>query len=1723
MLKKYIISSFLCLVSLSCFANIWEQSSLNQAALDAKVELTKFINQNENSKIYSILKPDALVALNKKMQAAAKIEDLSFTALTWQNYKYKGLVLKEILKNSSYNLENELIPYLYLASTNRNFSNSDKYKYTYKLYRTILRSDPQSSQFAFNQLSKTNKKFAAKFNYNSKKIKKMKNDLQNIYASYGFYFYNFSINKDRDLPQICLKFNQGILPAPQQNWNKFVTITPKTKNGWHYRANQLCTQALWEKNYKVIIDPNLKSVNNIKLINNELTNYKYYHHWLNKDLQLEAQVFTGRKDPMLRYTTLGNTINIKQHKSITIETANVAQVKVKLWQIPTNNLANSFVRNLLNMPRLVNSWEIQAQLKQNARLIKEGTFNIKNNIANKVIATKIELNDLIDKKNAGVYLIQISDNLNQRNYRKPVLAFSLSNAGFSAYKTKNSLLAELRDLSTATPIDNTKVTLYAKDNAILAAESTDKNGLVTFSKASISGKNGAAPSHLIAISDKNLAYLNLNGSSIDLSSKGLSGTTDYFILKSWVWTERNIYRANDNLHSLWVVRNKDGSLFTKAPIWLRLIKPDGKLFASYKLIADKSGTYRFNHKFTANSRLGTWQLAISLAKDGTEEIKRKEVQVQAITAKQVTSELLVNGPLNFSLKANWLYGAPGANLSSKLLWSIHSNAKIKGWEDWQIGDFDEDPIFDNHQLQLAKTDKNGISNFKLKIANMPISSTALELKLRSQLFEPSGQVITASASQEILQTKKLAALKVDNKIAKIAILDKNRDIVAAKLKWKLYRVEYDYYWSREHGHWQYLVNTSRELAKTGDLTTNASKITTLELPLDSGSWILAISTIDNKTSASIPIEYGTWMQANINETPDSITIKSDKLRYAPDEIAKIHLKAPFDGLASIKIAQKNILETHQIEFKDGKATFNLKWQNGWQDGIWLLVNAWNCDQINSQNRRAVALLWLGANKKSYTLDLKSNLPTKIISPTNIKFKLSINKNNLETWGQVAIIDEGLYTLAPPSFKDPLTTFMGQYKIELEMYDIWGKIIQEIKAPQAAIRYGAGANSMAFASENKQGLIALPKNNIALVSYWSPLLKFDKNGQAQVDFTLPSNFNGKLRTMALAWNKNQFGSIEQTSIVTSPIVTEVYLPSYLTTNDKAQLKIRLHNTTNVAKKIDVKIESNLKMMVRKSINLAPKQELFISEFYRADTQKNADFIIEISGDLHKTITRSLDIRAAILPKLTRKLAIVKPGDTWIQPPFNKSSIFKQNLNLSTKLPFSINAVIDYLNTYPYNCAEQITSAAWNNLLLNDLVSKYDINQTKIPTKELRLLNIKQALANLANLQNTDGGFSLWGYSSSTTWLSAYITDFLLNLNEKGLLTNNELLERSLKYLTNKVMQSAPENYKGISYAHYVLAKAGMPTQGALLSLTENSLISTKLIAPEYLMLSQALLLQGEIKQAAQLISSINIKSLPNDLNIISQSLVMNTRLIAEIKKLQLNENTIINKLEQIQNKLMVQLIKNLTHHNYATYSAHWLAELAALLPSDKNLAKVIYNDKEISFSSIGYKLDNKLPIKIKNIGNTPIYLSLNSWLLDNSNKAQEHGFILNTNYSDLNNKTIDLTKLKLNQLVKVNFNIQAEKIDQQVLLNYPLAAGFTLVKSSKLNNTLMATFKENRVDRHIAAFNFKDKNCQRKNSCTYSFIMRASNIGDWRASNFSITDMFEAQNYASYPAPIFKVK
>jgi uncharacterized protein YfaS (alpha-2-macroglobulin family) len=196
---------------------------------------------------------------------------------------------------------------------------------------------------------------------------------------------------------------------------------------------------------------------------------------------------------------------------------------------------------------------------------------------------------------------------------------------------------------------------------------------------------------------------------------------------------------------------------------------------------------------------------------------------------------------------------------------------------------------------------------------------------------------------------------------------------------------------------------------------------------------------------------------------------------------------------------------------------------------------------------------------------------------------------------------------------------------------------------------------------------------------------------------------------------------------------------------------------------------------------------------------------------------------------------------------------------TPLPsLQLPQAIDYLERYPYGCAEQTISTSFALLYLDEIGPKI---APGVFEKKRVAEKVQAGILRLLGMQTADGGIAMWpGSRESWPWASIYAAHFLVEARAAGHVVPPDFENRLLGYvrtLLNKAGDGG-ELLESQAYAAYVLALTGKPDRSFMNRMAELTRTRTgqanelAMRAQARLYLSLAFLASGQREIAADLL-------------------------------------------------------------------------------------------------------------------------------------------------------------------------------------------------------------------------------------------------------------------------------
>jgi uncharacterized protein YfaS (alpha-2-macroglobulin family) len=369
-----------------------------------------------------------------------------------------------------------------------------------------------------------------------------------------------------------------------------------------------------------------------------------------------------------------------------------------------------------------------------------------------------------------------------------------------------------------------------------------------------------------------------------------------------------------------------------------------------------------------------------------------------------------------------------------------------------------------------------------------------------------------------------------------------------------------------------------------------------------------------------------------------------------------------------------------------------------------------------------------------------------------------------------------------------------------------------------------------------------RENFNALAVFAPAVRTDANGRAQVKVKLPDNLT-RYRVMAVAVaGGKQFGTGESAITARIPLMVRPSAPRFLNFGDCFELPIVVQNQTDSAMIVDLAVRAG-NALVSSSEFQVPSQRSGSNEpetrnlkletitGRRVIVPANDRVEVRIPATTMKAGTARFQIAAVSgswadaaeielpvwTPATTEAFATYGEIDEGAitQPVKAPANIYKQFGGLeietsSTQLQQLTDAFL-YLQHYPYECSEQLSSRILSVAALRDVLAAF---QTKdLPSPSEIEAAVARDFKRLEGMQNYDGSFGFWKRGDqSWPYLSIHVAYALAKAKQKDFDVPPEMLKRSQNYL-RQIEQHIPANYGVeaqraiIAYALYVRTQLG----------------------------------------------------------------------------------------------------------------------------------------------------------------------------------------------------------------------------------------------------------------------------------------------------------------------------
>ena len=971
-----------------------------------------------------------------------------------------------------------------------------------------------------------------------------------------FEYLRYRIDVTAANPSVCLVFSQPL--DPDTDYAPYIRVTPQTPIALSVSGQSLCIGG-----FAFGETPDITLLEGFPAADGDALT-----------ANVDAPFEFGDRPAYVGFSGAGVILPRIEADGIPIETVNVDTVQVRVRRITDRALAFRAISQGFTAGEGEYDWLYGEEDPDGvATTIWEGEMDTPGS-ANAPNVTVFPLAETIGTLRAGAYFLEVSDAaVDEDSGRQPARAqrwFVITDLALTSYVGATGLDVTARSIQTARPVSGTRINLIARSNEVLASAVTDGDGHVGFHGPITQGEEGSQPRLLLAYGeDGDFAVLDLDRSPLDLTDHDVAGRNAPRFADAFVYLDRGIYRPGETVHANTLIRDGAASALTDRPGALVLYGPNGIESRRVRFEgAPQAGAVQHDFEMSTAAARGIWRIEVEL--DGLGVVGRERFSVEDFVPQRIALDLeaadlsAIQAGETRSVEASvrFLYGAPGAGLP------VTGEARIQvdpspfeNFSDYSFGRHDES--FTDIAFDVPDTVADGAGNAVVLIdpedRGMD-ASRPLRVRAVISALEPGGRPVSDDVRLPYRPNSTYLGIRPQTEgraerdqtaLFDVVAVDAAGEAASAAISWRLLRIDYRYDWYREeNGPWRW--RRSRQVVTVEDgIIRIPEDGATIETPrLDWGDYQLVLEDQNGSASASHGFWVG-WGSQPVDgvEAPDRVRITTPDTPPGVGDMAQITILAPYAGQAELVVATDRVLETRTIDVPEGGARVSLPVTDDWGPGAYVMVSVYTPRDPVAQPRprRAVGVSYIGVDMDARTLGLTLGTPEIARPREPIEVTITSTTSARNAFLTLAAVDEGILLLTNFQSPDPTDYFFGQKRLDVALYDDYGRLLDPNQGAAAPVR--SGGDSIGGA-----GLSVVPTRTVAL---YSGPITFDANGRATVSLDIP-DFNGELRLMAVAWSDTALGAASEAMTVRDEVPAELILPRFLAPGDTAFATATLDN-------------------------------------------------------------------------------------------------------------------------------------------------------------------------------------------------------------------------------------------------------------------------------------------------------------------------------------------------------------------------------------------------------------------------------------------------------------------------------------------------------------------------------------------------------------------------------------
>ncbi len=998
----------------------------------------------------------------------------------------------------------------------------------------------------------------------------------------------------------------------------------------------------------------------------------------------------------------------------------------------------------------------------------------------------------------------------------------------------NNLRVFVRDLRSAEPVEASSIEVYDFQNQLMGSATTDRSGMAAIPCA-------RKPFLVIARKDNNRNYLSLlDGNALSMSSFDVSGESPQDGIKAFMFTERDVRRPGDSIYVGVIVRDLGKGLPTGHPVHFELYNSKGQRIDDQVNTLNDKGFLAFTTVTADDAETGNYRAQVRIgAATFTKIIKVETVKPNRLKIKLEFPDAVAGGDDNSisgSMKVAWLNGSAARDMKSTVEMLLKPvKTSFDRYRQYNFDDpaaqfyFESQTIFDGNINSSGEASVSFSPDEQLQAPGM------LNAIFTTKVFEKGGdasitQTVVPYAPYPAFVGMNIPALGATGRIiytdrpneVRVVTLDKNGKPVRSEVEINVYKLDYRWWWESDDEYFGSYISGERNNNVFSETitTTGGEGKTSFSVGRENWGRYLVRATLPSGHSTGIivlvdwPWDYG--MKPGGNDGASLLQLNTDKEKYIVGDEISLTFPAPANGHAIITIENATgLLDVTEVKTQAGNAEVKIKATSAMSPNAYLYVTMLqpHSQTVNDAPVRLYGVIPVMVEDPATKLVPVITMPDKIRSQQEVEIRVE-EKNRQEMTYTLAVVDEGLLDLTGFRTPDPWKWFFVKNALGVKTWDLYD------------IVFGAfgGKLGRGFAIGGSEAAIDQSKNR---ERRFEPVVRFigpftlAPGKTASHKIRLPQ-YTGSVRVMVTAAGKaNSFGAAEKTVTVADPLMILATAPRVLSPGDRVALPVTVFAQEKKISDVSVSATANDMITLTESAGAVSFSEpgdkdleLMFSTATRTGTAK-ISVTAEGSGE-KASYSLTVPVRSPNPPDRRAETKAVPKGQKFEKSfsPFGLAGTSAVSVEIFTLPSVNLGKRLKYLTSFPHGCSEQITSAAFPQVYLPDLLGSGLDNPTVVRN------NVQEALRALSTRQMASGAVTLWpGGTYPDDWVTSYVGHFVVEAQKAGYAIPSGFIQKWTSYQRK---QASAWRYQpqyrytanDQAYRLFTLALAGSPDKGAM---------------------------------------------------------------------------------------------------------------------------------------------------------------------------------------------------------------------------------------------------------------------------------------------------------------------